>query len=58
VSPDNLETLLECLIKTVLDAALSKVELPLKALRADAFQLVVVQGPGIDDDQIKVFGNL
>jgi hypothetical protein len=58
VTPDSLESVLECLIKMVLDAALSQVQLPLSALRAGAFQLVVVTGPSIDDDQIKVTGNL
>lgn len=58
VSPDGLETVLECLIKMVLDAALSQVELPISALRAGAFQLVVARGPEIDDDRITVAGNL
>ena len=58
VTPDSLETILECLIKMVLDAALSQMELPLQALRAGAFQLIVVQGPLIEDDRIKVFGNV
>jgi hypothetical protein len=57
VTPDALETVLECLIKMVLDAALSQVELPITALRAGAFHLVVVRGPEIDDDRIKVAGN-
>lgn len=58
VKPDGLESVLECLIKMVLDAALSQVELPISALRAGAFSLVVVRGPDIDDDHIKVAGNL
>ncbi len=58
VTPDGLETILECLIKMVLDAALSQVELPISALRAGAFRLVVTRGPDIDDDRIKVSGNL
>jgi hypothetical protein len=58
VTPDSLETLLECLLKMVLDAALSQMELPLSALRAGAFELIVVRGPDIADDRIKVAGNL
>lgn len=58
IKPDSLETVLECLIRMVLDAALAEVVLPLSALRAGAFSLVVVSGPAIDDSQIKVFGNL
>lgn len=58
IRPDRLESLLECLIRMVLDAALAEVVLPLQALRAGAFRLVVASGPAIDDDQIKVLGNL
>jgi hypothetical protein len=58
ITPDALETVLECTIKMILDAVLSQIELPLKALRAGAFQLVVTNGPEIDDDRIKVFGNV
>ncbi|HEX5489465.1 MAG TPA: hypothetical protein VFX04_10020 [Rhodanobacteraceae bacterium] len=58
ITPDALESVLECIIRMILDAVLSQVELPLKALRAGAFQLVVSDGPKIDDDRIKVFGNV
>ena len=58
VSPDGLESLLECLLRMVLDAALAQVVLPIQALRAGAFQLVVTNGPLIDDDRIQVFGNV
>lgn len=58
ITPDSLESLLECLLRMVLDAALAQVVLPLQALRAGAFQLVVAQGPLIDDDRVLVFGNL
>lgn len=58
VTPDGLESIFECLIKLILDAALSQMQLPLTALRAGAFRLIVTDGPNIDDDQIKVFGTL
>jgi hypothetical protein len=58
ITPDSLESLLECLLRMILDAALAQVVLPLQALRAGAFKLVVVNGPLIDDDRIQVFGNL
>jgi hypothetical protein len=57
VTPDGLETVLECLIKMV-STPPCQVELPISALRAGAFRLVVVRGPEIDDDRIKVAGNL
>lgn len=58
VTPDSLESVLECLIRMVLDAALKQVVLPLQALRAGAFQLIVTRGPDIADDRIKVFGDV
>lgn len=58
ITPDGLESVLECLIRMLLDAALSQVHLPLQALRAGAFRLVVAQGPLIDDDRILARGNV
>lgn len=58
ITPDSLESVLECLIRMVLDAALKQVVLPIRALRAGAFQLIVTRGPDIADDRIKVFGDV
>jgi hypothetical protein len=58
ITPDSLESVLECLIRMILDAALQEVKLPIKALRAGAFQLIVTRGPDIADDRIKVFGDV
>lgn len=58
ITPDSLESVLECLIRMLLDAALSQVHLPLQALRAGAFQLLVTQGPSIDDDRLFARGNV
>lgn len=58
VTPNGLESVFECLILQVLTAALAQVRLPIPVLRAGAFQLLVADGPDIDDDQIKVFGTL
>ncbi len=33
-------------------------ELPLEALRAGAFSLTLVRGPEIEDDQVKVYGEV
>lgn len=58
VTPDSLESVLECLIRMLLDAALAQAHLPLQALRAGAFQLVVTDGPLIDDDEVLARGNV
>lgn len=58
VTPDGLESVLECLILMLLDAALSNMVLPLQALRAGAFTLALQRGPEIEDDQIKVYGEV
>lgn len=58
ITPDSLESVLECLMRMLLDAALSQVHLPLQALRAGAFQLIVTQGPLIDDDHVLARGNV
>lgn len=58
ITPDSLESVLECLIRMLLDAALSQVHLPLQALRAGAFQLAITQGPLIEDDHLLARGNV
>lgn len=58
ITPDSLEAVLECLIRMLLDAALAQVHLPIHALRADAFQLTVAEGPLIDDDHVLARGNI
>jgi hypothetical protein len=58
ITPDSLESLLECLIREMLDNALSQIRLPLPAIRAGAFKLIVTRGPEIDDDRIKAFGDV
>lgn len=58
VTPDGLESVLECLIRMLLDAALSQVHLPIRALRAGAFQLLVAQGPLIEKDHVLARGNV
>ncbi|HEY0181094.1 MAG TPA: hypothetical protein VGC30_15870 [Dokdonella sp.] len=58
IRPDALETVLECVIKMILDGVLSTIELPLRALRAGAFELIVEEGPEIAHDCIQAFGNV
>jgi hypothetical protein len=58
IKPDRLEAVLECLLFMILQAVFAEVRLPLRALRAGAFQLIPVVGPLIEDDRIKMRGNL
>lgn len=58
IKPDEIESFLECLLFMILQAVLAEIRLPLRALRAGAFQLVPVVGPLIEDDQIKMRGNV
>jgi hypothetical protein len=57
IAPAELESLLECLLFMILQAMLAEIRLPLRALRAGAFQLSLGEGPLIEDDQIKVRGS-
>jgi len=56
IKPNDLESFLECLMFMILQSVLANIRLPLRALRAGAFQLALTQGPLIEDDQIKVRG--
>ena len=58
VRPEGLEDVLECLILMLLDATLSNMVLPLEALRAGAFSLVLQRGPAIENDQVNVYGDV
>lgn len=56
IAPAGLEELLECLIRTLLQAVLSDMWLPIPALRAGAFSASITRGPEIDADQAMVWG--
>jgi hypothetical protein len=58
IAPDELETLLECLLRMLLDAALGTVRLPFLAVTAGAFAFALVRGPEVEDDQLKLYGNV
>jgi len=57
ITPNELESVLECLLFMILQAVLADIRLPLRALRVGAFSLAVAQGPLIEDDQIKARGS-
>jgi hypothetical protein len=56
IMPDALESVLECLLLSIVQSALSQVRLPLRALRAGAFPLTLTVGPTIEDNRIDVRG--
>ena len=58
VTPDELESLLECLIRMLLDAVLQQVRLPFNSLNAGFFQLNLQRGPEVEDDQAKLYGEI
>lgn len=58
ITPDSLESVLECLIGQMLRAALAQIRLPLSALRAGAFTLTPTEGPLIELDRVLARGNL
>lgn len=58
IRPNEFESVIECLLLQVLRAVLADVRLPLTALRAGAFTLTLTRGPEVEEDQIKVYGNV
>ncbi len=58
VRPDALESVLECLLGTVLRAVLATISIPLSAVRVGAFTLTPAQGPLIEADAVLVRGTL
>jgi hypothetical protein len=56
ISPGEVDAVLECLLFMILQAVFAEIRLPLRALRAGAFQLSLTVGPLIEDDQVKVRG--
>ncbi|MBI2305047.1 MAG: hypothetical protein HYU86_09940 [Chloroflexi bacterium] len=58
IKPDSLESVLECIIRMILQAVLANVRLPFHALTIGAFSLILLRGPEIEDDQIKLYGDV
>ncbi len=58
VLPTGLREVLDCMIRMMLQAALSNVMLPFHVFSAGAFQLILQQGPVINDNQIEVWGDV
>jgi hypothetical protein len=58
IKPDSLESVLECILRMVLQAVLLNVKLPFHALTAGAFALALLRGPEVEDDQVKIYGTV
>ena len=57
ITPDSLESVLECIIRMILDAVLANFQLPFNALTMGAFSLILLRVE-VEDDQIKLYGNV
>jgi hypothetical protein len=58
IKPEGLEMVVDCIIRMMLNALLENVQLPFHVLSAGAFQLILEQGPTIDQDQVEVWGDI
>jgi hypothetical protein len=57
IAPDSLESVLECILRMILQAAVSNFQLPFSALTAGAFSLILLRVE-VEDDQIKLYGEV
>ena len=58
IKPDDLESLVECLVLALLGAVLTTVRLPFSGIPvAGAFTLLLLRGPETEDDQVKLYGD-
>jgi hypothetical protein len=58
ILPDSLESAIECIIRMILQAVIANVHLPFHALTLGAFSLILLRGPEIEDDQVKLYGDV
>jgi hypothetical protein len=58
VAPPSLQAVLDCLIRMILNAVLSSVELPFNIVDAGFFKLILEAGPTIADNQIEIWGDV
>jgi hypothetical protein len=57
ITPDSLESVMECILRMILQAVIRNVRLPFHTLTAGAFSLALLRGPELENDQVKVYGN-
>jgi hypothetical protein len=58
VTPDPLESVLECLILSMLRGVLANVQLPFSGVTVDMFTLSLSRGPVTETDQAKLYGDV
>jgi hypothetical protein len=58
IQPKAFQAVIDCLIRMMLNGALENVQLPFHALSAGAFQLILEQGPVIDNNMVEVWGSI
>jgi hypothetical protein len=58
VTPDSLESILECLLLTILKAVLANVQLPFSGVLVDTFTLNLTRGPVTETDEAKLYGDV
>jgi hypothetical protein len=58
VAPQSLAAVLNCLVRMLLNAALSQVHLPFDVFGGGFFKLALQAGPNVADDQIKMWGDV
>lgn len=58
VQPQSLAAVLDCLVRMLLNAALSQVHLPFDVIGGGFFKLILQAGPTVADNQIKMWGDV
>jgi hypothetical protein len=58
ITPNSLDSVLECLLRMILQSVLANIRLPFHALTIGAFSLILTRGPEVDNDQVKLFGKV
>lgn len=58
IKPDSLESVLECLLKSLLGAALANIRLPFRVMTPGPVTLALTRGPALEDDQAKIWGTI
>jgi hypothetical protein len=56
--PNTFESIVECILRMVLQALLEQLRLPFHALTIGFVQLILQRGPQIDADQIELWGDI
>jgi hypothetical protein len=58
IAPPSLQAILDCIVRSMLNAVLAGVRLPFNVIDAGFFKLSLEQGPSILDDQIELWGDV